>query len=131
LPLKLLTVLVALAFASTAAGCGGSTPNNPRAVAEAFLKAFNRGDWGKACSLMTSNAKRSLAAIAGKVNCEDGLQAASDVLDAGDEARLKSARVLSVVVHGSVATVRYSTDKPGESARVVDKAGHWLMDEID
>lgn len=121
-------VACAVATAAAAAGCGGGggPSNDPKSVAQAFVDALKHNDYGKACSLMTSEAKAQLQPIGGKGgSCEDALSAVMSYADAADRDRLEHAKVVSVTVSGGNATVRYSQDK--QPTYLVDKGGHWLI----
>ena len=128
-------VLCLAAVVVVVAGCGGGgTANDPRSVAEAFGKAIANEDWGKACSLMTTDAKAALlvaGAFGGKTgSCEKAWSGVMGFLDTADREKIKQTHVTSVKVNGDTATARYSTDSNEDSpTRLVKKSGRWLVDK--
>jgi hypothetical protein len=113
-------------------GCGG-TANDPKDVANAFSEALAAGDYGKACDLMTGDAKAQVfqaAAFSGQKpdGCEGAWKNVMAITDAADRDVLEKARVSTVDVAGNKATVRYSNSAKRTTA-LVKKGGHWLVDK--
>jgi thiol-disulfide isomerase/thioredoxin len=115
-------------------GCGSSKPKTDaeqvRSVAQQFATAFVDGDYKKACSLMTSEAKADLlkaAVFLGNEGggCEGLLKAAASFLDEGDKVKLQNYKIKSLSITGDIAKL---TDNTGESTRLRKKAGKWLVD---
>lgn len=129
-------VLAVVGLVVLLAGCGGGgTKNDPKSVADAFAKAVSNGDWSKACSLMTSEAKAQIlvaGALGGKAGggCEDALKSVMGLLDPADRDALEKAHVTEIKIQADTATVRYSSDGPDDSpTHLVNKGGHWLIDK--
>ena len=121
-----------LAVAVGACGDGGDDASNsgadqrPRVEAtwKRYIGAFVDGDYAKACSLMTTEARAKVAAAGG--SCEGTLKLAAGLLDSEAEKKLKNARPTSVRISGDTATVRDSAG--GDASRLRRKDGDWLMD---
>jgi hypothetical protein len=125
-------LIAALAATTILTACGGSESDEDkvRSTAEEYASAFSDGDYEKACSLMTSEAK-ARAAVAGAFGgnkeggCEGALKGLSGFLDTADKRQLEDYSVKSVTIKGNVAAVR---DNTGSPSRLKKKDGEWLVD---
>ena len=118
----------------TATGCGSSKPKSDndqvRSVLMGFTGALKDGRYGKACSLMTTEARAEivgrLAVVTKAGSCEGALRTAMGLMDAGDKAALQHYAIRSVRVSGDTATAVDSTSSPSHLRK---KAGMWLIDK--
>lgn len=114
-------------------GCGSSGPKSDReqvrSVTNDYAAAFADGNFGKVCSLMTSEAKTALLQAAPFVGNEGGgcaglMKAVASLGDPGTKADFANFHIKSILIAGSSATVRTT----GDTTRLKKKAGHWLID---
>jgi hypothetical protein len=101
-----------------------------RAVAEGFTSAALRGDYERACSLTTSEAKAALASARATVGSKGGgcaavLEAIFDQYDDAAKAQLRRYEVTSVQVTGDTAVY---TDSTGDRSHARKQGGKWLID---
>jgi hypothetical protein len=101
-----------------------------RAVAENFTSAALRGDYKRACSLTTTEAKAALSSARATVGAKGGgcaavLEAIFDQYDDAAKAQLRRYEVTSVQVTGDTAVYMDST---GARSQARKQGGKWLID---
>jgi hypothetical protein len=101
-----------------------------RAVAENFTSAALRGDYKRACSLTTSEAKAALSSASATVGakgggCAEVLEAIFDQYDDAAKAQLRRYEVTAVQVTGETAVY---TDSTGDRSHARKQSGQWLID---
>ncbi len=124
----LLLVMVVSAFMSA---CGGSTANDPKSVAEAFLTAMNNQNYDKAKKYATEGSQESLETMSKMAEMAAGL---SD-----EKPEPKEIVVGESEVDGDNAVVHYTEDGNDMTLDLVKEDGNWkakfdkmggLMDDI-
>jgi hypothetical protein len=132
---RLLLALSMAIVASCGSACGGdserpkSDQDRVRAAAQEFASSFVNGDYEKACSLMTAGAKAQLLEsqrFLKSNDCEDATKKVAAYLSKADFERVRSYRIDSITIRGSVAEVDDNTrGSPTELRKV---GGRWLVD---
>jgi hypothetical protein len=125
---KTCTALLALLCIGGLACGSKSEEDDVKSTAKNFTSAFLDKDYGKACSLMTSETRSRLASAAksiGKKGCEGTLESAARLLNARSRKRLESYKVESVKIKGDSATAK---DNNGQSQRLRKEDGNWRID---
>jgi hypothetical protein len=134
-------IVVIVLAGAVFAGCGDEGGGNAgiasqaeqqqvRAVAERFTSAALRGDYKRACSLTTSEAKAALLSASESVGSKGGgcagvLEAVFDRYDDAAKAQLRRYEVTSVQITGDRAVY---TDSTGSRSQARKQGGKWLID---
>jgi hypothetical protein len=141
MPMSFGHIVAIIMVGGLVAGCGEGGDGNAgidsnadavqiRAVAEGFTSAALSGDYEKACSLTTRQAKAALESAspsAGKNGggCAGVLESVFDFYDDATKAKLRSYEVTSVQITGDTAAY---TDNAGNRSRARKLGGRWLID---
>ena len=106
------------------AGCGGSEEAEVRATVEAYGQAFTDGDAGKACTLLTRDARRTIEAATGE-RCATVMK--SGLSAAGMDGRRAFGRITVEAVHvdGDTATVK--AKDPDGTIRLRKESARWRI----
>jgi hypothetical protein len=139
MPFRHIAVIVLVG--GSLAGCGDEGGGNAgnasqaeeeqvRAVAEGFTSAALRGEYERACSLTTREAKAALQSASASVGrkgdrCAEVLEGVFDLYDDATKARLRSYEVTSVQIMGDTAVY---TDSTGGRSQARKQRGRWLID---
>jgi hypothetical protein len=123
---KTLPFLLAAGLAVGLTACGGSDSDDVKSALQDYNKAVADKDAGKACSLLSAQAKKT---IGGK--CEEKLNAGFALLTAKQLNAFKGTQIKNVKVSGdkATATITFPSDSgvPQQTQTLVKENGDWHL----